>query len=274
MEIKITPLLEEYFNYLGAKRAMLLKSKDSIKTLAIGSSHGDFGFDPKYCPDSFNLCCRSQDLKHTYYLYEKVSAICPSLKNVVVFYSVFSSGSVMEMSPSEKEICVALNVLFKLDIEYEDAGLKVLCHHGKDIWGDNFSCELEGFNGFLPKFGKGVISEAYGATNRANDHLKFNARSDANIYLIRILLLAKRLGHKTFIVIPPVRSDYRAATGGDSTHLFKSLFEILDLNYDAELINCFDSNEFDDSQFADFDHLLPTGKGTKTLSTHIKKAIT
>src|SRR3546814_6862555 len=70
--IEVSPLLRESIALLAAKRAMLAAS-NNITTLVVGSSHGDFGFNPAYCPRSFNLCCRSQDLKHSFHLYRKRS---------------------------------------------------------------------------------------------------------------------------------------------------------------------------------------------------------
>ena len=71
-EMNMNPLLRESILIIGAKRTMLQKAKESIDTLVVGSSHGDFGFNPTYFPNSFNLCCRSQDLKHSYYLYKNL----------------------------------------------------------------------------------------------------------------------------------------------------------------------------------------------------------
>jgi hypothetical protein len=79
MEIQITPLLKESIILLGAKRTMLHKEKEGIDTVVVGSSHGDFGFNPSYFPNSFNLC-RSQDLKHSFYLHRHISENYPKVK--------------------------------------------------------------------------------------------------------------------------------------------------------------------------------------------------
>jgi|688.fasta_scaffold1820982_1 hypothetical protein len=126
-----------------------------------------------------------------------------------------------------------------------------------------------GVSGFLPNEFKAFFLDSYGVEKRVGEHLRFNRNTAAHPYLIQTLQLAKHLRHKVCIAIPPVRSDYKKATGEDSAVLFKSLVEIVDdfsSEYPVDLINGFDSGEFSDSDFGDFDHLLPLGRGTEVLS--------
>lgn len=271
----ITPSLQNSINYIGAKRTMLLAEREKINTIVLGSSHGDFAFNPAYCPGSFNLCCRSQDLKHSFFLYSHVVRNCPGIKYLVLFYSVFSPGFILEKNSAENEICLALNELFSLDINYDNEKLKSLSASIKGKLGD-FAIEMEGVSGFLPKNGKAFFSDTYGAERRANDHIKYNKINEANHYLVELLSLAKQLGHGVCIVISPVRSDYRMAFNANVQSLFKSLFDVLgDFKKDGyvELLNCFDDDRFSDNDFGDYDHLLPLGKGTETLSILIKNIV-
>ncbi len=199
---------------------------------------------------------------------EHITENYPKIKNLVLYYSVFSSGHFLERSPTEKFISFALNELFNLNIQYDDEELifefEKIRKKLPDITG-----EFIGTRGFLPNNFKGFFPESYGAINRANDHLKYNKTEEANLYLIRTLLLAKHLKHKVCITVPPVRSDYKKATGLEFNALFRSLIEILNdfhLGYPVELINGFNSELFSDDHFGDYDHLLPLGKGTELLS--------
>ena len=260
---------------LAAKRTMLHRCQNDIKTLVLGSSHGEFGFDPAYCPDSFNMCCQSQDLKHSYFLYEKLLKSTPLLTNVVIFYSVFSGGNVMERSSTEKEICPAINELFNLNLEYQDGTLKILSDNIKGRL-DRVALDLGGFNGFMPKSEDSFMRESYGAVARANDHLKLAARDDANLYLIRIILLAKHVGHKVYVVIPPGRSDYKNAIDAQGVKPFAGLYDIIHnykFDYKVNVLDCFGAGDFDDSYFGDFDHLIPSGEGVKLLSTRLHDLI-
>ncbi len=274
-EFHAHPLFNESILVLGAKRTMLMNAKDEMLTLVVGSSHGDFGFDPAHCNSSFNLCYRSLDLKHSYLLYKRSSELCTRINNIVVYYSIFSSGSILEKSPSENEISPAANELFELDIKYDDEKLKKLATGIKEKLG-GLSVDLDGVKGFLPKVNIGFFPESYGAERRAAEFMKRNRQNEANVYLTHILSLAKNLGHRVYIVIPPVRSDLKSAIDRDGNLLFKSLFEIISTNkteINITLLNCYDTDLFLDEHFGDFDHLLPLGAGTQQLSSMINDAI-
>ncbi|MBT2772454.1 hypothetical protein J7J47_09430 [Halomonas sp. ISL-60] len=267
MEIELSPLLSKAIRTLAAKRTMLKREKDIIETIAVGSSHGDFGFDPRYCENSFNLCYRSLDLKHSFGLYSYACNTLPNLKNVIVFYSVFSSGFSLERSNGEKEISVAVNELFELDFTYDD---EVLVESANMIKGhfDDYEVEANGIRGFLAT-GKGFLSESIGVDVRSSAHMKHNSRKDFNLYLAKIISLSQKMGHKVFVVIPPVRSDYRKAVGKDFENIFSGLLELKNefhLDYDFPIINFYSDDGFVDSYFGDFDHLMPSGDGARLLS--------
>jgi hypothetical protein len=276
MEIFVHPTLLTHLRNIGAKRTMLRLDNSDLKTIALGSSHGAHGFDPRYFPDSFNLCCTSQDLKHSFLIYKHVEQHYPHVRNIVLYYSVFSPGWKLEKSRSEKYVSAALNELFGLRLDYEDQELDLEFNKIKDrLFALNF--EAEGYRGFIPGDGSSFFPESYGAEKRAHDHLKYNKTVEENLFLLRILLLAKHLGHRVCVVVPPVRSDYKKATGGDFRALFRSLVEILydfHLGLEVNLVNGFDNPLFLDSYFGDFDHLLPTGKGTEILSKIIYDSFT
>lgn len=272
------PLLKSSVILFGAKRKML-RELDRVETLVLGSSHGDYGFDPAYFPGSFNLCCRSQDLKHSFHLYRRMCESLQELRNIVVFYSVFSPGNVMERSPGEREICPALNEIFALDITYENdhlAGLAALIKGQLD----DVSITLEGRAGFFPSTEKDFIATSYGAERRAADHLKLNRSDEANVYLEQILSMAASRGHRVVIVLPPARKDYQQACGLPIEQLFASLLAVVEgvssslpsLNID--ILNAFDDPRYRDEYFGDFDHLLPFGRGVEMLTSDIQRAVT
>ena len=267
LESFVTGPLKDAIVLLAAKRAMLREDIGELRTLALGSSHGDHGFDPQFCDKSFNLCSRTQDLKHSYSLYETTSKLAPNLKNIVLFYSVFSAGFFMENTRSEKILSPALNGLFSLGLKYEESRFVALSEQIRDAFTD-FAIQLEGRHGFLPKWVQIITPESYGAARRANDHLKWT-NSDANLYLIKIIQLAKHLKHNLCIVIPPVRSDYREAVGIRSAKLFQELLDICGEFQINSMLNYYDGVGFADEYFGDFDHLLPEGIGPRLLTQAI-----
>ncbi|RXT50654.1 hypothetical protein [Bradyrhizobium betae] len=267
LESFVTGPLKDAIVLLAAKRAMLREDIGELRTLALGSSHGDHGFDPQFCDESFNLCSRTQDLKHSYALYETTSKLAPNLKNIIVFYSVFSAGFFMENTRSEKILSPALNGLFSLGLKYEENRFAALSEQIRDAFID-VVIQLEGKHGFLPKWVQIITPDTYGAARRANDHLKWPS-SDANQYLIKIIRLARHLKHNLCIVIPPVRSDYREAVGPRSTKLFQELMDICGEFQISSVLNCYDGVGFPDEYFGDFDHLLPEGTGPRILTRAI-----
>ena len=110
----------------------------------------------------------------------------------------------------------------------------------------------------------------YGPEVRTADHLKHNARGDADIYLVKILDMARRLNHRVTIVLAPVRSDSKALIRENNVQLFRGIVEVLThFDYEIGLINFFDDASLLDSHFGDCDHLLPEGPGARIVSEGI-----
>ncbi len=275
MEISVHPFLYGHLNAIGAKRTMLRAGHSDLATIVLGSSHGDYGFNPDFYPGSFNLCCSSQDLRHSFLSYKHVAESYKNITHVVLFYSVFSSGWDLLRNPSEKYVSAAMNELFNFGIEYDDEELKneFLKVKGKL---EDLKFESDGHCGFMPNHAKTYFQNSYGAARRAADHLRWNESIAENLHLIRLILLAKHNGHKVCVVVPPARSDYKRALNKSFGSLFGPLLEILygfHLGVDVKLVNAFESDLFDDSYFGDFDHLLPSGKGVEVLTKLISETV-
>jgi hypothetical protein len=271
--ILVTPTLQESILYQASKRTALRRHREHVRTLVIGSSHGDYAFDPAHCPDSFNLCSRSQDLLHSSLLYRRASEQCPNLQNLVIFYSVFSPGFTMARS-SEKELCPALNEIWSLGLHYEDDLLQTLSAH---IRGRLEDLQIEiGDRGYMPAFCKGLFAESYGAARRAADHVKRSRRDGSDLYLVRMLIEARQRGQQVLIVIPPARSDYREALGRPTQAIYAGLFELAAdpaWGGPVRILNALDEIAFDDREFGDFDHLRPLGLGTQRLTRRIAEVL-
>lgn len=271
------PLLN-FIDYLVAKRDMFIRDMNTLSTVVVGSSHGEFGFNPKFCSESFNLCSRSQDFKYSFSLYKHAIINSPNLKNIVVFYSLFSSGNILENSPGEKFLAPLLNEIFGLSLTYSDPDLVTL---SKDLHGKlgNLTSDLDGLSGFMPKHQKDFMPADYGVERRVREHMALNAKEEGNEYLARILLLAAERGHNVVLVIPPVHQQYKAEAGGDTLYLFRSLFELIELmktlcpTANIQVVNGYDDYDFMPHHFGDFDHLIPEGDGAMILSTKISNAV-
>ncbi|MDE1995698.1 MAG: hypothetical protein KGI75_24575 [Rhizobiaceae bacterium] len=267
----LSNIFREEVVHLAAKRTML-RDNPNITTLVVGSSHGDYGFDPSEVEGSFNLCFRSQDLKHSYNLYRKISEECPSITTLVLFYSIFSPGSMIEKSPSSKEVSVVANEIFDLNLSYEDPSLAALYTAVRGKF-DEIKISLEGHAGFMPRVGKPFIG-SNDVEKRVADHMKLNGRKEALPYLGMILDLAHALGHRMIIVLSPARSDYRQHAGAGSD-LFSDIGPIVRAQKGREvrIVDLYSFEGFDDRDFGDFDHLHPLGLGPKIMSRIIRDAV-
>jgi hypothetical protein len=272
--MEISAALRDSILLLGAKRRMLLSQRDTLETLVVGSSHGDKAFDPVYCSNSFNMCYRSLDHKHCYYLYKELAALCPNMKNVVLFYSVFSPGHFLERSPGEADIGPLLNAFFGLGMRYQDDNFNIISQaltkqlqDGMDATLDVETAGVEGHSGFLPGFTGAVAPALHQA--RLQSHIKLNYEGGADYYVLKILALANRLGHRVCIVTPPVTSAYRQAMGIGSSQIFKELIEMVTefpWTNSINVINCYDDEAYKDEYFVDLDHLDPRGEGPKMIA--------
>lgn len=253
--------LQQAVASLIAKRTSLLEERLKLRTLALGSSHGDCAFDPHFFPDSVNLCSTSQDLRNSALIYERCAKLCPRMERLVLFYSVFSTGLMLEKT-NEKHQGALLREVYNLDVSYAEPEMDQIC---RSMSGQLAKVALhKGFRGFVRDNGGPFMPASMGAAARAAGHLKNNARSEGDLYLVRLLLHAGKLGHKVTIVIPPVRSDYRAALGKTSEYLFRNLLEIrrqFSIACDYQIINLLDSIDYPDEEFGDYDHLFPQGPG-------------
>ena len=266
--LQVTPLLKKIIPRLAFKRNSLSDEANNINTVVLGNSHGE-RFIPNYFPKSFNLCSRSLDLKYSFLLYKYVTKNYPHIKKFILFYSVFSPGHEVEKSPKEREICPVMNEIFHLGVEYEEESLIKLSDEfrGKfDFY--RFKCQFK--NGYLPLTEDDSTPEE--VIRIVNSHLKLNKKNISNIYLIKLLLYAKKYGHQINIVIPPARSDYKNRIKISTDFLFRSLYEIIyDFNIDHEinLINFWDDKSFVDSYFNDCHHLHCQREGSKLLTKKI-----
>lgn len=247
-----------YIPYLQCKE--IETCQDNIQTLVLGSSHGYYGFDAK--EPEFNLCAPSQDLYYSFMLYKKY-AYFKNLKNVVLFYSVFSPGFELEKT-SEKERCAYYKAFFQIPYKSMDD--------------KTFALELKNAKKYINKKLKNFTKKKHlditqnrgnpvcwpeisyvDLDKRVNSHLKHNQRnSDQNLFLRKLINLTKQNNHKLYIVIAPVSSQMRNLLP-DYNLLFSSLIHIVKENPNVKLLNYWSSVKFCDSDLSDFDHLNKTG---------------
>jgi len=252
-------LIDFYRKQRGA-----LAFRSEIETIVLGSSHGDFSFDPHYLPGSYNLCTRSQDLYYSSALHKWSLEHLRKVKNVVLFYSVFS-GSFELCKSSEADFAVALSKIFgvKFSADNTELQMKLL-----NLGSLQFSAsDCDDHFGYIHIDPIEFISEDYTSLRRALDHQKLSEFQTPECiqheHLDVLLSDAKMAGRKVTIVVSPTRSDYRNHLPS-TKNLFNSVSRLADV-HNIKLINLFDSQIFYYDEFGDFDHLNPRKAGPKKL---------
>lgn len=267
-QIYVSEALQQEIFDLVAKRTSLIDHIDTLETLVLGSSHGDFSFNPDYVPNSFNLCSPSQDLRHSALLYEKCNSLNPKIKNILVYYSIFSSGHLLEKT-SEKVKCAAFKEVFRLDAEYEDEEINEA--YGQIEGRLNGMRNEMGTRGFFRNNMGPFFCDTADVAVRVGKHLKHFTRKNEDLHLVRLILAAQARGQNVYLVLPPVRSDYKAMVKASQPDVFSGLHDLASFQFPAPLkvLNFYDDFSFDDKDFGDFDHLLPHSTGTVMLSKRI-----
>lgn len=263
---------ETYVNFDWAKEMLIKKesfkiNKYNIQTLIIGSSHGDYAVNPLFLKNTFNMSMSSQDLYYSYYLYKKNNT--KKIKNIILFYSVFSQGFNL-IKTSEKQRCLLYSLIFdipfqsKIDIlEIEkNKYIQYLNNLKKNLIIDNNYLGYEQHHFFI-KLNNSI-------KNRAKKHYKENIRNNSQlIYIEKICKLAKNNNQNIFIVIPPAQEKYRSYIP-KSDILFKKILETTN-KFKIKIFNFYEDKRFLSNDFWDSDHLNNRGaiKLTKLLKNNI-----
>ena len=253
------------FSVVLEKKRLLSGMRDTVETLVLGSSHGDFDFHA--AGNEFNFCISSQDLYTSYEIYKKYADL-KNLKTVILFYSVFSPGFDQEMT-NDREAPVIYKTL--LDIPYRhpernnyEKTEKAFLKYARS---DKYYYDHMDARGNFDHSSFISSDIASDVEKRVIGHLKNNARENRQTkYVAEMRKLAEERGHTFAVVIPPARSDYMQRMPPRET-VFKDLFALKDVR----VLDYFGSPDFSDDDFGDMDHL--NLQGALKLSGFIRDAL-
>ena len=277
MQIKFGQKLIDFFRFKLDKEMIrqhynkfiqLQYYQNTMETLILGSSHGDYGYLAS--ENEFNLALPSQDLYNSYKLYEKYSKSA-KLKNVIIFYSVFSEGFILDKT-NAKEISLSYKNFFGINILHDSLFLRhrnlFFPWYFMQIVNNKISFN-NGNNSSVEDTSQALRS-SISPKERALAHLKSHNRPNKQIkYLHKLVDLCHKNSHNVFIVIAPATREYKENLP-DGSFIFASLKEF----NDVEIIDLYDSDLFNDDDFLDWDHLNLSGakKCTKYIKNVIYKA--
>ncbi len=242
------------------KRVNLIRQSASIETLILGSSHGFDGYMAQ--AGEFNLAETSFDLYASYHLYDAaLKCNLTNLKRVVLFYDVFSNGSVTERTREAFRLLpyrAVFNLPASTQMTWEEcfitSRLKRLVE--RDVIRDltNEYSDAYGNSTHTHYFAEGMTGKM-----RAKAHLKAYLRDGHEAqYVAKIAELAKINKHQCYVVLPPLQADYRFYLPSKAA-LYEELFEILKVYPSVKLLDFQDDVDFLPADFGDVDHLNETG---------------
>lgn len=235
-----------------------------IEILALGSSHGTFGFKAK--ANEFNFCASSQDLYYSWKLYEVLANVLPHLNTVILFYSVFSPGFELEQT-GEVDRCEYYYSILGIPYKTERIQREKCRRNIHELWRHYvkknplvLSPEYRG-NEELQKTMKLSLEE------RVKAHLKHNMRNNGQTQFVeRMKLFAEQAGHRLVVVVPPFRMDYVGLMGE-----FETVFKELKAIGGLDVLSFYHDEAFLPTDFVDMDHLNSNGasKLSKKISLYL-----
>lgn len=236
------PLVLEYY-----KKKFVLEQKKNIQTIALGSSHGNRGLNSMFMSQpTVNLCTTSQDLYQSYKMFEYALKNCSTIKNVILFYSPFSSGFNISHS-SEKYRTAFMKTVFGIKPYKEDNSInKKLYKKASKCFLKNISIKADN----NPLFESEELIEEE-IKKRALKHMDFAQNDTMKEFLIKIIELAKQKDIKLYCVIPPYTEMYKKYISTD----FKKKLKDICNQYGISFISFYKDKDFNDSDFCDADRL-------------------
>lgn len=243
--------------------------------LIAGSSHGVCGIiGSVIAHNSLNICFDSIDLYLTNKLAQYYINKFGSVKTLIITYSLFSNSYELERIKGIRSILDGLEVFLNIKGRKKYTSKDRLRICGVKDYKRNFIDTINADSKYREINGDQKELQPYdapAATETVNNHIKHYKRNiSQNIYVEKLLEFCLEKGIEVFIVITPVRDDYKKIVMQecDMDNLFMDIKNICTRYKNAHLLSYFLSEEFTPDEYRDADHI--NMKGAKKLSNFIK----
>jgi len=243
-----------FFNYVYTKRRDLDEAFPDLEVVAIGSSLSDYGFYSPEWNESLNLGLTSSDLSVELGLYRKVLRDAPNLKIVLLYSGVFMPGFNLACS-SERNRLALYKHFFGIDynsVNRIQQSLEARIFRKLNKFTFEVKDSDQGYIYDKPHF------PGFDVGARAKTHLRENQRKpDQMDYFRRLKDLVESDGREFYLVIPPVRCDYREVLKEmRDEDLFENLKSIMPADH---VLDFFKHKGFTNEDFGDCDHMNSLG---------------
>ena len=222
-----------------------------------------------------NLSVASQDLYYGFKLYETFNRV--NIKNVVLFFSVFSPGACL-LKTLNRNQCILYKQLFHIGYQYDDIANENKFFQKEPAVQKMVSKEL-GNQTRLEKRTEGTLNyrkKIYRGKHKSKIHnvalknLKNNKRKISQMgYLRKLIDETERNKQKFVIVLSPATNAYKEVLPPPN-ELFSEVFQLVK-GKKAKVFNGYDCPLFENDSFADGDHL--NNKGAHILTEQVKKIL-
>ncbi|MES5954327.1 hypothetical protein QCI42_12780 [Bacillus fungorum] len=283
------------YNYLN-DMINVSKNDENIKTLITGLSYSLFGIEPALLKgNGMNLSLASQDIYYSFKIIKDIINENKSIENCVIGLAYYSFYFDLSRGSEAKRIGEVYDPLFNDGHHYEVSNRKTnIAHHEfenyvpdviKIIFNvneleqkmiDNYYNEvgLNYFNRYMSRKNGSLLGNSSLkdlteqqkvtlGTERAESHnkiIKYEETAKENTRIFEELLqFLKEHDIKPIIVIFPTTKYYREKLDSNYKKIFYNKLSHFSKEYKLEIIDLFDSDRFNESDFLDFDHLDDTG---------------
>lgn len=269
-------------NDYSYKHHWMMKNKNNVKILSLGSSHGYYGIQPKlFSKSAFNMAFVSQSLKYDKFLYEQYATNCDSLEYIILPISYFSLRSNLDKSQESwriKGYCIYMgcnyhgaNPIHNLEIMTKN---KLL--HMKDAFLqqlDYRTCDSLGFCLNYKKEYRAQDWQSTGLTACTRHSKEKKENIEANLQDLEwIIQDCQKRKVKVILLTTPTFHTYYDVLNQDQVIEREEICKGLVEKYDhVTFLDWLKHEQFDEDDFFDADHLNEYGaaKLTKMLDEYI-----
>ena len=235
--------------------------------VAIGSSHCEADFNPDFMNSAaFNFGLWSADAYIMYSIYQNFIK-SSTVKNVILFYDVFTRGSNNKKSRDFEIQFLPLKYLLGINYEEDNVGIKKLFeYYSKN---KKFQKRLQkDFNGYIP-YPKTTAVPQEEIVNHCASHIKIWNLGGQNQWIIKLIGECILDNKNVIFILSPAQKIYKNNMY-ESKILFSDILNdihILEksLNKQVKILNFYDTDIFENDEYwYDMDHLNAQGAAVFT----------
>ena len=249
-----------------AIRKKIAFNSNNYTTVALGSSHCEACFNPAFFSSpSFNFGINSCDNFMMYEIYKNIIKKS-DIKNVIVFYDVFSRGNDNTKRKDFNYLFLPLKYILGFEYKQEDKNIEQLCLKNEKKIAGKTDKKYNGYNPIQDGTDYNLLEE------RCKNHLKLFNRGDEDYLLLKLAKECKEDGKNFILVFSPAQRVYKDKMP-DSDTLFNNITsKIAAITGLGREYNLYNTEIFEkDEYWLDMDHM--NEKGAEVFTKHLSSLL-